>query len=154
MVAIGAKTVETRSWKTKYRGRLAIHAAAGYPAQGMELAHNHPQFRLELEQAGYTWGDSALGGKVQRWLQLPLGRVLATVDLVECVPTELACGEMCQPLGHHLITYPETKLVLTKRERLFGDYSPGRFAWLLENVVRLPRPVPARGFHRLWGWRA
>jgi hypothetical protein len=31
LVAIGAKTIETRSWPTSYRGPLAIHAAKGYP---------------------------------------------------------------------------------------------------------------------------
>ena len=29
LVAIGAKRIETRSWATKYRGPLLIHAAAG-----------------------------------------------------------------------------------------------------------------------------
>jgi hypothetical protein len=29
LVAIGAKRIETRSWPTRYRGLLAIHAGAG-----------------------------------------------------------------------------------------------------------------------------
>lgn len=31
-----------------------------------------------------------------------------------------------------------------------GDYRPGRWAWLLEDVVRLVNPVPARGRQGLW----
>ena len=41
---------------------------------------------------------------------------------------------------------------LTPLERAFGDYSPGRFAWRLWDVQRLPRPVAARGYQRLWNW--
>ncbi len=29
LVALGAKTIETRSWQTSYRGPLAIHAGQG-----------------------------------------------------------------------------------------------------------------------------
>lgn len=32
LVVSGAKRVETRSWKTPYRGWLGIHAAKGFPA--------------------------------------------------------------------------------------------------------------------------
>lgn len=38
---------------------------------------------------------------------------------------------------------------LTNQERTFGDYRPGRWAWFLEDVIRLPEPVllsaPPRG---------
>lgn len=27
LIAVGAKTIETRSWRTEHRGRLLIHAA-------------------------------------------------------------------------------------------------------------------------------
>ena len=30
-------------------------------------------------------------------------------------------------------------------ERAFGDYAPGRYAWVLADVLPLPRPVPWRG---------
>jgi hypothetical protein len=34
----------------------------------------------------------------------------------------------------------------------FGDFSPGRFAWELADVVRLPQPIMARGARGLWEW--
>ena len=37
LVAIGAKRIETRSWSTKYRGPLAIHAAKGFPAWAKDM---------------------------------------------------------------------------------------------------------------------
>lgn len=39
LVATGAKQIETRSWSTKYRGPLYIHAAKGFPAYAREFAH-------------------------------------------------------------------------------------------------------------------
>jgi hypothetical protein len=41
---------------------------------------------------------------------------------------------------------------LTDQERAFGDYTPGRFAWLLANVKALPEPIPAKGALGLWNY--
>jgi len=41
-----------------------------------------------------------------------------------------------------------------KTERAFGDYSPGRWAWLLADVKPLTTPIPARGALGLWNWEA
>lgn len=35
-------------------------------------------------------------------------------------------------------------------ERLYGDYSYGRFGWLLSNVKVLPEPIPCKGALGLW----
>jgi hypothetical protein len=35
-------------------------------------------------------------------------------------------------------------------ERLFGDYTPGRYAWHLADVWRLRFPYPCRGRQRLF----
>lgn len=38
LVALGAKRIETRSWRTSYRGPLAIHAAKGLGPVGGQTA--------------------------------------------------------------------------------------------------------------------
>jgi len=38
LVVAGAKKYETRSWSTKYRGPLYIHAAKGFPGWAKEFA--------------------------------------------------------------------------------------------------------------------
>ena len=63
-----------------------------------------------------------IGGKTD----LPRGAVLGTVEIVDCVPVE------------------EIIHTLSERERLLGDYSPGRFAWVLKNPVAFSMPVPDR----------
>jgi hypothetical protein len=33
----------------------------------------------------------------------------------------------------------------------YGDFSPGRFAWLLSNITPID-PVPVKGHQGLWNW--
>lgn len=42
LVAIGAKRLETRSWSTRYRGLVAIHAASGFPRECQALCRRPP----------------------------------------------------------------------------------------------------------------
>lgn len=67
-------------------------------------------------------------------IPLPTGVVIAVVDLVDVMPSEsVGCGEH-----------------VAEPERSFGDYSPGRFVWVLENERLLRRPVPFSGKLRLF----
>ena len=62
------------------------------------------------------------------------GAVLGTVEIVDCLPVE------------------EVIHTLTERERALGDYSPGRFVWVLKNPVMFTAPVPASGKQGWWNW--
>lgn len=146
LVAIGAKQIETRSWATKYRGPLAIHAGQGLgPAGGndgfIRLCTGSEYIYAALEAAGlvpFTWNIEAL-------LALPRGAIIATCELV-------ACGQIradgIYDLGHNkgakLADLP------AEPELSFGDYTPFRVAWFLSNIKRLPEPVPAKGAMSLW----
>lgn len=48
---------------------------------------------------------------------------------------------------------PVTIANLSVEEKAFGDYRPGRFAWLFAEASPLPRPVPVRGSLGLWEYR-
>jgi len=64
---------------------------------------------------------------------LPFGAFLAVVDLTNVYPTE--------------------KIFVPHLELPFGDFSPGRFAWELDNLRKLPEPIPAPGNRKLWNVR-
>ncbi len=115
LVAEGRKVIETRSWRTRYRGTLAIHAAKGIPAIARAFAQEFTAYRVE---------------------PLPLGAVVCLIDLVDCQPTE------------------DVVHGLSANERRFGDYTPGRWAWLFDpaSLRVLPDPIPARGALSLWEW--
>ncbi|HVT36971.1 MAG TPA: ASCH domain-containing protein [Nevskiaceae bacterium] len=107
LVAIGAKTIETRSWSTPFRGWLAIHAARGFPKACQALCFEEP-FKSALAAAGYTHPS-----------QLPRGDVLAIANLIDCIST-------------NRWTPPVETL-----EYAFGDYSPQRFGWVMPRVRRV-----------------
>ena len=141
-IALGSKRIETRSWSTNYRGPLAIHAAKRRNVD-------------ELIYYGCCWNwCGALGVKMGRhndiWDTLPFGAIVATCELVDCRPTEtFTVGELDtkrRPDGdvHH--TYAWT-------ERQLGNFDPGRFGWLLADIVPLDEPVAATGRQGLWDWQ-
>ncbi len=140
LVAIGAKRIETRSWRPTYRGPLAIHAAKRFPGEARALCRNNP-FHAALHSAGYA--SETYSG------DLPLGFVIATCNLVECVPAAYVAGSMAGYQKPIFTLHPELD---TEEERAFGDYSTGRFAWILEDVQPLPEPIPAKGKLGLWEW--
>lgn len=131
LIALGEKCIETRSWSTTYRGPLAIHAGThwsdfqGYTA----LWGNH--FRDVL--ARHRVIPSQKYGMVP--MDLPLGVVVATCTLVQC-----------EEINQALIDS------LSEQETAFGNYTLGRYAWVLEGIQKLHHPIPARGLQRLWNW--
>jgi hypothetical protein len=131
-VALGFKRIETRSWATRYRGPLVIHAARTTIAESL------------MQSDAALWqrilpGRSSLRVAFQ---SLPRGAAVALVDLVDCVSTNdrdvlraacRAAGGSWHP------TEPE-----------LGNYERGRWAWILRDVRPLSRPVPMRGYQSLW----
>ena len=75
LVAIGAKRIETRSWETRYRGLVGIHATAAFPQRARTLCWQPP------------FASALVAGGVEHPGNLPRGAVLAVVRLVECRPT-------------------------------------------------------------------
>jgi hypothetical protein len=139
LVAIGAKKIETRSWYTHYRGPLAIHAAKGFPKWARDFT---------LEPACYH-AMEILGYKTRRWFpRYPLGAVIATCTLVDCVRmVEPPVPRLPISIGRY-----DDRLIDHPVELDFGDYSPGRFAWILKGVECFENPIPATGALGLWEW--
>jgi hypothetical protein len=121
LVALGLKRIETRSWGTSYRGLVAIHAAKGYPASARAFANQLAVERL-LPRAPARLLCTA---------NLPLGAILALEHLSTIYDTEQA-----EAIGR-----------VDEQERRFGDYTPGRKAWLLDPERHRPltTPFPYRG---------
>ena len=137
LVAFEEKRVETRSWKRKYRGELAIYATKAFPIDAQHACLQAP-FRDVLSLHRY------------RMEFAPRGFVLCTVKLIDIVPTdqELArqrCGwiQRMRAAGYHTWT-PGL------HEDAFGDYGPDRFAWLMADVRLLKTPIQVRGHQGMW----
>jgi hypothetical protein len=118
------KPHETRSWRVWYRGPILIHASARKPRQG-DVAH----VIFALAAAGLEPLPAAL----------PMAAIVAVARLAQCAPTTNRAGQACA--AHPL-------------DLEFGDWSEGRFAWLLTDVVPLPEPIPVRGLPGIWNTSA
>jgi hypothetical protein len=139
LVANGEKRIETRSWRTSYRGPLAIHAAKGFPKDARALMSKEP-FRSSL------WRTDDLS--LPPLEVLPTGVIVATCVLLDCVEMYHWDGD---PFGSEDPMFDISEHgSLTWQEREFGLYEEGRFAWMLGDVQRLERPIPAKGALGLW----
>ena len=140
-LALGIKHNETRSWETNYRGPIAIHAAKRNDARlrgiWMDVSNamsdaGHDYFIRQVLNGGPYYIEYR-DDKREVICDLEFGAIIATANLVECIP----------------IT-PEYLSTLSSVERCLGDYTLGRFAWVLEDVVMLEEAIPCRGQQRLW----
>ncbi len=124
LMSIGAKRIETRGWSTKYRGPLVIQAAKRFTQDERHLCMQEPFFTALLE------------GGIKTLRDLPLGALVCVVDLVDVVPTG-------PTLFSDAIRIPPLELP-------FGNYAPGRFAWMTENLRRFKEPIPWKGRQQLF----
>ncbi len=109
LIALGEKKFETRSWQTKYRGPLAIHAGKS----------------VDKEACEDSWIKGLLAEHgITSWKQLPTGVVLATTELVDCHKIGLRVGYVVATTGPDIHGY----------EFVLGDYTEGRYAWELTNL--------------------
>lgn len=167
LIALGAKTIETRSWSTKYRGPIAIHAAARRSAPGTygewHISGYRPEgwLREALSRSHAT--NSPIFPTQWEHHELHLGAIVAVAELWRVVPI----------LDDHETTQDGSTFVRRERRAIsaeelwlynfssgrcmditsqtpYGDFTPGRFAWLLTAVRPLPEPLPAKGRQGLW----
>ena len=114
LIASGEKWVENRSWSTRYRGPLAIHAGKGI------------QYLSRDDLADY-----------------PTGAIVAVCRLTNCV------------LLNHARARPDPDGLIVGTHVTWGElvahpYTEGPWCWVIEDVVRLARPIPCRGQVGLW----
>ena len=135
LVASGAKTIETRSWRTNYRGLVAIHAALRFPKYAQYFATSQDASQA-LKAAGFG-----------HFRELRVGVIVAVAELTRCIPTERVWFSLDGV--DRWPTHPDDHLVVS-REKAFGDYTAGRWAWVLANAVQLPQPMRCKGRLGLW----
>lgn len=122
LIALGEKKIETRSWMP---GDVVLPVWLGIHA-GRE---NKKYLRdlLNMMPLSYVFNKHRLS-----WKDLPLGYLIALVELVELRPTAY---------------YRER---IQGQELEFGDYMDGRVGWKFGRVVKLDTPIQLTGKQGLW----
>lgn len=132
LMAFGEKTIETRSWKTDYVGPVAIHAAKGLGGLAEMVEWSPRENDLENVVASFPFSYRLrrhIGPidfeALARWL--PRGEIVAVGNLVGCwETTDLGLkARMADP--SRVGPYEES----------FGNYRPGRWAWVFDDVFRV-----------------
>ncbi len=112
------KLIETRSWKTNYRGELYIHASMTKPAKN-DLENEELMSLIENKKMNF-------------------GHIICKCILVDCVyMTEEYINDMKEN---------------NYQEYICGEYSVGRYAWILEEVELLDKPIFAKGHLGVWNY--
>jgi hypothetical protein len=144
LIAMNKKKIETRSWKAPDNligERIAIHAATKMHILGKIMCR---EFSKLLDIVPYT-------GSWLYYLEYsvgPFGKIVATAKLVDCVEIT----DENEVMEYATIGYGEKQNIVDGNEYHFGDYTPGRYAWILDDIQRLDVPIPAKGKQRLWNW--
>ena len=109
LIANGYKEYEFRSWKTSYRGELLIHAGISEDKQAMK--------KFSLLNLDY-----------------PKSRVVAKVNLVDCIP----------------IDDKFNKELKTLNNEVYGNKDRDGYAWKLELIEKIDSDEIIKGKLGLW----
>lgn len=118
LILNGNKCVETRSWKTSYRGELYIHASMTKVS------------KIDLE-------DNELMSLVEN-KKMNFGYIICKCNLVDCVYMTKEYVELMKKKNY--------------QEFICGEYKEGRYAWILEDITPLKKPIKAKGKLNIWNF--
>lgn len=117
LIKEGRKKIETRSWKTNYRGKIYIHASLKKVPKNNERINNLLSL---LKDKNFKYGS-----------------IIAEAEIIDCIYMDEMFLE---------------KIKNNPQEYICGEYSIGRYAWILDNIKILPEPIPAKGSLGIWNY--
>ncbi len=117
LIKLGKKKIETRSFKTNYRGELYIHASST---------------KIPKE-----WKNNKEVMSLVNDASLNFGYIICKCKLVDCVYMDEEFLD---------------KIKKDNLEFICGDYRPLRYAWVLEDIKVLDKPIFAKGKLGIWNY--
>lgn len=111
------KYIETRSWKTNYRGKIYIHASLKKVPKKDERINNLISLLKDKE--------------------FKYGHIIAEATLVDCI---------------YMDEDFLSKIKENTQEYICGEYTIGRYAWVLKDIKELENPIPAKGNLGIWNY--
>lgn len=141
LIATGAKIFETRSWPTKYRGPIAIHASKKDPLPTIR------SLPVKVQRSIFDCYYEKFNISAATLERMVTGHIIATAELVECYEVHIdhTGDAVLMKAG-----VPAEWIGMYSNEFQFGHYDFGRYAWKLSNVKMLPEPIPVKGQQGIW----
>lgn len=134
LIANGIKDIENRSWRTKFRGRIFIHASAAKMKQPPGIYFDKAQW-LEINHHALNHGF--------RFRECLNSAIIGEVDIVDCVINHSSIW------AEQMITYKceETGLNILQRNQ------PYVWNWVLENPLLYDQPIlNVKGSLSFWNY--
>lgn len=113
LIINGYKEYEFRSWKTNFRGNCLIHTSLGIDKSAMDRFKH-----LNLDY--------------------PLGKIIGSVDVVDCIKVDKAF---------------ETKLLNKDKIIYGGSINRTGYAFKLKNIKKFKEPIAAKGQLGFWNYK-
>lgn len=135
---VPAKPIETRSWSTAHRGWLGIHSAMRKDPDYKEVCNKH-SFRKYIADFD----------------KLPFGYILGAVKIVDCFSTDSykLSKAMAKIAEDRTLIIKDLLIDLSHRINEisdFGDFSEGRYGFVISDFVQFETPIKARGTQGFW----
>jgi len=124
LIVEGIKDIENRTWATKFRGRVLIHASAK-PVVGL------PCEALTDEQYARVFTAKKLNSLIGE-----NGAIIGSVEIVDCV------------INHPSIWAEKTPDYIMKGDEEWNGIPI--YNWVLANPVKYAKPIPAKGKLSFW----
>jgi hypothetical protein len=136
LLVLGIKKIETRSWDTKHRGDILIHASK-----------KKSKAYLHVEETLRQWWGQDLN-KLPAYDELPFGAIIGKAHLAKTIqfgrdePTD-TLDELYQSL-----TAPRQQNI----EISLGNFEPGRWGWVMEYPQEIVEPIAINGSLGIWNY--
>lgn len=118
LIKKGYKKVETRSWKTSYRGELYIHASS---TKIPKITRKNVELMNLINDTNLNYGN-----------------IICKCNLVDCI----------KMTNEYIANMKENNY----KEFICGEYSEGRYAWILDDIQVLKDPLKAKGHLSIWNY--
>lgn len=122
LICSGLKDIENRTWPTKFRGRVLIHASGSH-GRRFKINLTDEQMKAAYESIS----EQAINKK------FGFGAIIGSVEIVDCV------------INHPSIWAEKgTKTVPFKKQVIYN--------WVLANPVLFPEPIQVKGKQSFWDY--
>ncbi|WP_026695184.1 ASCH domain-containing protein [Peribacillus kribbensis] len=125
LFVLGETAYETRTWRTHYRGPLAIHTSKKIDKAACKLK--------KVEELLFKHGYTAES--------LPTGVIIGSCTLMDCL-------RVTENNGTWAVL--EDGRIISGNDFYLGDYREGCYGWVVKDMSQLNEYIPAKGRLGLW----
>ena len=129
LIVHGIKDIENRTWATKYRGKVLIHASGTwfkYPNSDSTLGDLFTDFQWEKIRENYDKNLYSILEPKAIIDRLPTSAIIGEVEIIDCV------------INHESI-WAEKNIIFQEEEK--NDEKYQIFNWVLANPIFYEKPI-------------